>query len=355
MSDAVAFEACPQCGQCTVTSSRLPACKNTNEFDAGEGGCETYGMGFPSTNYNYCETDHDSSSKIFGILYAYEACPQCDKCEVSLSPSGLPKCVKTSVFESSHQGHRCSAYALGRPSHEYCRIDYDDSLYQIVYANQACPECGECEGRLSNGGGGGGGGGADQEGDPGRLNVDYETRMGECAFSSVLGTSVLGVNGVDYTRYYGQGLAWCKNLCNRERSHCKAFEYSTTLQECDIWNTLPNDTSYSSAASCHRKKHLIPPQYPERLNNDYQTIASMKKATYSRLPRAIRILAMMSDLATKSMASVLKTNTYAEGRTAGQENSYGSIARSRVIVSFWSWGEILMISALGPNRFRGIY
>ena len=162
MSNAVAFEACPQCGQCTVTSSRLPACKNTNEFDAGEGGCETYGMGFPSTNYNYCETDHDSSSKIFGILYAYEACPQCHKCGVSLSPSGLPKCVKTSVFESSHQGHRCSAYALGRPSHEYCRIDYDDSLYQIVYANQACPECGECEGRLSNGGGGGGG--ADQEG-----------------------------------------------------------------------------------------------------------------------------------------------------------------------------------------------
>jgi len=259
MSDAVAFEACPQCGQCTVKNSRLPACKNTNEFDAGEGGCATYA----STNYGFCETDHDSSSKIFGTLYAYEACPECGKCDVSLSPSGLEKCVKTSVFKSSHLGQGCSEYALGRPGHEYCRVDYDDSLYRIVYAHEACPECGECEGRLSSpaiGVSSGGGGGQ------ARFNVDYETRQGECALSSGSG-AVAGVNGVDYTRHYGQGLAWCKNLCNRELSHCKAFQYSAALRKCDIWNTLPTDTSYSSMASCHMKKHFMPPtpRKPERL------------------------------------------------------------------------------------------
>merc|ERR1719335_479378 len=90
-SSTYAKDACLECGLCTITTTTTtppaPACSDIPDWDAGYGGCHTYAMG--GKNAGWCNSDFDWKSS----TYAKDVCLECGLCTITTTTTPPPPCI----------------------------------------------------------------------------------------------------------------------------------------------------------------------------------------------------------------------------------------------------------------------
>lgn len=109
------------------------------KFDAGYGGCATYGAGM--SNSGYC------TDSMKGGATARESCPECGSCVATTKPTMTTTTTTTTliacknvVFDAGYGG--CAKYGPGKENSPYC--NEDKMQPEGFTAGESCPECGSC-------------------------------------------------------------------------------------------------------------------------------------------------------------------------------------------------------------------
>jgi hypothetical protein len=153
----LAQDVCEECGKCQDKIEEDAVC-NAESYSSAWGKCPSYTSGYYTTNginnYHFCKSDYSKHMKR-GACTAQMACSECTKEHMGV-------CTGTETFNAGWG--KCGSYTVGKEgdkkvlkknnngelvwsygNHYWCDKDKKNGQF----ANQACPQCGQCSDKVT--------------------------------------------------------------------------------------------------------------------------------------------------------------------------------------------------------------